>query len=505
MFEQYKRRLLFQFKKIQIDYKAWRNSREIAKAYDQPQSHENRIVVFFRKYSLRLVIVTSALLVLCALGFGGWQASKHVKSYITAFSKKMDQEKKARKLHKVKKETNNNSLYTQARDSLSGSSALVMNSKSLEKSTTIISIGWENIRSFIKGSGEYVSRINLKIPRIDSAVAGMKVKTAENPVIASKGADSITAQPDSSLTPVESRTDKVLSVKKSDIKADYYMVIANKATKAMYLLSQQDMTWKIIKEYKIAIGAGLSGPKAVSGDKKTPEGLYFIVSKKEKHELTSIYGPLAYVLNYPNEDDRKAGRTGQGIWIHGTQSDSAPVPTKGCLSLANNDIVDLAKNLQKGIGTPVLIINDTAVTDPALKADYAYVDTKRTALLGSHYEFNDSLAAFVKGWIEAWESRDITRYESFYLTSEFNSQGMKWDAWKEKKVATFRAYRTINVEVESMKIQDVSDAGYEIQFLQHYRSDQKYFENAKQLSLRKQSGMWKIVREITISKEELLL
>ena len=30
------------------------------------------------------------------------------------------------------------------------------------------------------------------------------------------------------------------------------------------------------------------------------------------------YGPYAAVLNYPNKKDLEAGKTGSGIWIHGT-------------------------------------------------------------------------------------------------------------------------------------------------------------------------------------------
>jgi murein L,D-transpeptidase YafK len=61
------------------------------------------------------------------------------------------------------------------------------------------------------------------------------------------------------------------------------------------------------------------GQKVTAGDKRTPEGLYLIIERKERYQLSSIYGPLAYVLDYPNEEetesqvepDRVSGFTGQ--------------------------------------------------------------------------------------------------------------------------------------------------------------------------------------------------
>ena len=106
----------------------------------------------------------------------------------------------------------------------------------------------------------------------------------------------------------------------------------------------------------MAIGEN-EGVKIREGDKKTPEGIYFIIGRKERSELNKMYGPLAFVLNYPNEEDRKRGRTGNGIWIHGTNPDSIPLQTRGCLELENVNILELGMHLKTGIGTPIVIIN----------------------------------------------------------------------------------------------------------------------------------------------------
>jgi hypothetical protein len=294
--------------------------------------------------------------------------------------------------------------------------------------------------------------------------------------------------------------------KKTTIKAEYFMLVANKADHRMYLLHQNEyQDWKIIKEFEIAIGGGLAGPKVFAGDRRTPEGLYFILLKKDKNELSSIYGPLAYVLNYPNDIDIKEGRTGQGIWIHGTLGDMEPVATKGCLSLANKSIVELSSYLEEGKGTPVLIVNDSTLGDPVSIVDYEQVDKKRVEIFSTQDQLLASVNNFLSKWVDAWETRNISLYEQYYSIGHFNSQGMNWSEWKEKKIQTFQAYKSIDVTVKNVKLSDWSDDSIEVKFLQNYKSDQKYFENGKKLFLEKDNGKWKITREITIPKEELLL
>ncbi len=133
-----------------------------------------------------------------------------------------------------------------------------------------------------------------------------------------------------------------------------FLIVADKYDRVLHLLKNQRGTWGIIKSYPVAIGAN-DGPKQVKWDKRTPEGTYFIISHKEDAELNEIYGPLAYVLNYPNPEDRIAGRTGDGIWIHGTLRGKVPVDTRGCLEMHNNNIEKLEIYLQDGDLTPVVI------------------------------------------------------------------------------------------------------------------------------------------------------
>ena len=86
-------------------------------------------------------------------------------------------------------------------------------------------------------------------------------------------------------------------------------------------------------------------------------GVYRVNSTIPRNQLIDLYGSAAFTLNYPNSWDRQRGRSGSGIWLHGTLSDTfarPPLASKGCVVLTNPDIDAVAGHLQDGI-TPVII------------------------------------------------------------------------------------------------------------------------------------------------------
>lgn len=143
-----------------------------------------------------------------------------------------------------------------------------------------------------------------------------------------------------------------------------FIIVADKYDRVIHLLKLQKGIWGVIKSYPVAIGEK-PGRKEKEGDKKTPEGVYIIVDslspadiEKEFNSSAEMYGPISYVLNYPNREDSLAGRTGSGIWIHGTVDGKVPVDTKGCLEMHNNNIRKLSRFLGNGDLTPVVIHNN---------------------------------------------------------------------------------------------------------------------------------------------------
>src|SRR3989338_9263109 len=64
---------------------------------------------------------------------------------------------------------------------------------------------------------------------------------------------------------------------------------------------------------------------------------------------SSDLGVGALPLNYPNEYDKRLGRTGSGIWLHGVPSDSyarSPNSTDGCVVLANPELQTILDQVQ---------------------------------------------------------------------------------------------------------------------------------------------------------------
>jgi murein L,D-transpeptidase YafK len=285
-----------------------------------------------------------------------------------------------------------------------------------------------------------------------------------------------------------------------------YCLLANKATRALYLLQRNagETVWSVAQQYPAVMGRN-DGQKQSAGDRRTPEGLYFIIGRKDKSELSQIYGPCAYVLNYPNEDDRLAGRTGQGIWIHGMPEDSSRMMTRGCIVLENPDLLALSAHLQLGIGTPVVIIDNRDVSSAAAYPDYGLIQRKREIILQEYGLRQREFSDLLNQWKSAWESRNIERYSSFYDSGRFSGGGLTWPAWREKKQRLFETYSTIELSLDRIKVVDFSESTAVVVFLQQYATDVSKKQNAKKLSFIKADGRWKIYREDTFSNEELFL
>ncbi|MEW6221501.1 MAG: L,D-transpeptidase family protein [Thermodesulfobacteriota bacterium] len=110
----------------------------------------------------------------------------------------------------------------------------------------------------------------------------------------------------------------------------------------------------VLASYSCATGQN-QGPKAVSGDARTPEGVYFVTRSFEDSKIT-VFGRRAFHLDYPNVFDQAAQRNGDGIYIHGTNRELAPNSTNGCITLRNQDLDELAGFLEPN-AIPVVIVD----------------------------------------------------------------------------------------------------------------------------------------------------
>lgn len=180
----------------------------------------------------------------------------------------------------------------------------------------------------------------------------------------------------------------------------------------LYLFENTPQQLKLVADFYISVGkSGIE--KMVEGDARTPLGVYFIVSNLDPKSLSDFYGSGALPINYPNVLDSKRGKTGRGIWLHGTppnQFARAPQASDGCVVLSNPDLEFLVRTVEIRT-TPVVISSRLDWVAP----HSVQVERK---------PFEDALDA----WRNAKSRGDVDQLLSFY-TPDFNSFGKTLAEW----------------------------------------------------------------------------
>ena len=136
-----------------------------------------------------------------------------------------------------------------------------------------------------------------------------------------------------------------------------YAFLVELSKSRLYLIRNNNGIPEVISDFYVSIGkAGFN--KKVSGDNKTPVGVYKIKSYLIDQDLPELYGDGAYPINYPNIWDKKNKRTGYGIWIHGVPRDvysRPPLTSEGCIVTSNHTLRKLKKYTVLG-KTPVILV-----------------------------------------------------------------------------------------------------------------------------------------------------
>ncbi len=135
-----------------------------------------------------------------------------------------------------------------------------------------------------------------------------------------------------------------------------HVLLVDAKRSRLYVYAHRAGKLKLVTDYYISQGKyGVN--KLKEGDQKTPIGIYYITSRLSGTRLPDFYGSGALPINYPNEWDKLNGRSGSGIWLHGTPSDSfsrPPLSSDGCVVLTNPDLHRLSSSVEIG-KTPVVI------------------------------------------------------------------------------------------------------------------------------------------------------
>jgi murein L,D-transpeptidase YafK len=137
-----------------------------------------------------------------------------------------------------------------------------------------------------------------------------------------------------------------------DAKSAVDKVLVVKSERKLHLLSRGE----ILKSYRVSLGKQPNGPKHYQGDKRTPEGFYWIDWRKASEKYN-----LSMHISYPNQKDLQHAREkglppGDMIMIHGTPLDDEYPEwyfhtldwTEGCIAMRNRDMREVWSLVKDG-------------------------------------------------------------------------------------------------------------------------------------------------------------
>lgn len=142
------------------------------------------------------------------------------------------------------------------------------------------------------------------------------------------------------------------------LKTEVDSIVVVKHFRHMYVFNNK----KLLKVYSISLGEQPVGAKHFKGDRKTPEGIYYITKRNAN---SMAHKSLA--ISYPNDKDRQYAKsqhrdTGGDVMIHGIlngeEANTADWMksdwTWGCIAVTNQDVDELYEHVQ--IGSPINIL-----------------------------------------------------------------------------------------------------------------------------------------------------
>lgn len=247
----------------------------------------------------------------------------------------------------------------------------------------------------------------------------------------------------------------------------------------LYVFQNDGGRPRLVADYYVTLGKN-GVEKTREGDQKTPLGVYHVTANLPRQKLTDFYGSGAFPINYPNAWDKKLGRNGYGIWLHGTPSDTYSRPPRasdGCIVLANTDLDTVARTMQVGL-TPVVIADELEWVPAATLA------AERKGL-------SDALEA----WRADWESRDSAKYLSHYA-AKFHSGDQDLPAWSahKRKVNAGKQWIKLGLGRVSM-FQYPREKFVVVGFDQDYRSSNLSNVMRKRQYWVREGARWKILYE----------
>lgn len=208
------------------------------------------------------------------------------------------------------------------------------------------------------------------------------------------------------LSPVLSWPSAIISLPDRE-----HAILVEKQTQTLYIYTAEPEQKTLTLAFKSACSTGeAAGPKEKAGDKKTPEGIYFLIDEYEDKYLTPVYGKKAFPTDYPNLVDKRLGKNGSAIWIHGTDKALKPMDSNGCIAMENEDVVKLSDYIRLN-ATPLIITEKIGQSD-------------KESLTGKE----NQVRALIADWVKAMSSGSYHEYLSFYDASYVPDISW-WEEW----------------------------------------------------------------------------
>jgi murein L,D-transpeptidase YafK len=259
------------------------------------------------------------------------------------------------------------------------------------------------------------------------------------------------------------------------VEGTFHAMIVDKSQQRLTVWRIKDGEPSLVEAFRCSTGEN-DGDKWVRGDMKTPEGVYLFCSVIDGRQLPSKYGYWAFTTDYPNFLDRRRGKSGDGIWLHGRDKPLGDRPdSNGCVALENQDLVRVSRYIRLQ-DTPLIVVNKLVMAP-------------RSQVLEQERQIRD----FIESWRQGWESREVDEYMNHY-SANFQSCWLDFKSWKEKKRRLSQRYRKIRVRLGDVYLYR-QDGLVTAIFSQTYSSDGFRSSGIKVLYLLTENGQYKIYSE----------
>ncbi|MFH1077334.1 MAG: L,D-transpeptidase family protein [Pseudomonadota bacterium] len=260
-----------------------------------------------------------------------------------------------------------------------------------------------------------------------------------------------------------------------------YIILVEKSSQRLALIEYNN-GFKLKHLFSCSTGKN-KGNKERFGDAKTPEGIYFLAAKLLDRDLSPTYGPLAFPTDYPNYLDRLEHRTGNSIWLHGTDKPLKPHNSNGCVAMENTNLEALSKYLELN-RTPV-IIEESIEWAPLNKAP----KEKKEVL------------KFLEEWKSAFEQSKPKKYASLYANSNQTASN-GWDILKKLNNDAKAKKESCSLKLKNLSLFRQRNAVIALFDEVVAFSDKSLKAGVKKLYLTSKSQDWKIIREEWQSPEK---